>query len=593
MILKILGPFTLLYIILVPASWVFGWGICSDVSCEAIMSEDGNYVIGIYWDDSPDVVIWDTRRLWDFIQPVQVHQFALSTKVPKLRANRNIVVSVDGTRLAYALPGEIRVCKMGDDFPCDQIPLPRTDNATPILSLSPDGSILLILEPDRLQSIDLNNNQEVLAERKGKWNDYMLVHWDHERVALGSSHIEILNLKTLKTEHQVKTIESSRRPIAFSPDGEHLIVPDGTTALIYAIGDSSTDYATIRTVKVNSSVLGNPSKTLWYLSPTSSPEEKEQSLMRAGPSGEPVPNSIITIRKGPRGQIAGISPDYVLVERPISCGSLFLLVSSRTGLPMFELFRSRVNAYGRYRSIRHLLPRLGATPLIEMLERQSTEYEVSDERGFSFNDKRPEILLWIAAIVTRRQQRYDPVWFDLLSTNQKGKDTKSLGLISLSAAIVSLNQSESLAKTGKWHLAVVTAQECIQRYGNVLRQASDGASVDWEKPSIEALVPRYWSVVERELRLVEGAGLTALGRLEEAENTYREILRQEPSEWRAYAGLLQAKLGEDDAQFTSLVEEANMALRLESWTDKPGSGYREPFFDLSALKQLRERARTP
>jgi hypothetical protein len=94
-------------------------------------------------------------------------------------------------------------------------------------------------------------------------------------------------------------------------------------------------------------------------------------------------------------------------------------------------------------------------------------------------------------------------------------------------------------------------------------------------------------VLERELWLVFGNSLAALGRGYDAELAYREVLKLEPQHWQAYAGLLSINLHSDDITFNSVLEEAQSALHIRGWTDQPPLGYPGKFFDERVLRHIR------
>jgi hypothetical protein len=111
--------------------------------------------------------------------------------------------------------------------------------------------------------------------------------------------------------------------------------------------------------------------------------------------------------------------------------------------------------------------------------------------------------------------------------------------------------------------------------------------LDRSSPTLEALVLNYWDILEREFWLMLGSSFAALEHTQEAELAYREVLKHEPQEWRAYNGLLLLYLEADATTFDPLLEEAQTVLQLKGWTDRLPFGFPVQFFDGRVLESKR------
>jgi tetratricopeptide (TPR) repeat protein len=559
---------------------------------EAFASGNGRYLVGVQ--DHDNVFIWDIDRLWDRLQPTQVHGF----KAPVgLKANRNIAVSHDGARVAFETddPDAIVVHAMAPGF-ARLAEVELSERGTPLVKLSPDGSELLVVTKSRVLLAEVDKEAGV-ESHPWTYDQRPIVDWGRREIAvLADESIQILKLDDLTAVKSVPAGDSPIRLVAFAGDGGHVIASAGDKLRVYYIG--SRDLRGRSPVVAETAglrILGASSGDLWYVE-TDRFDRDERRISPATASGERQADSDIVLFKGRGSRIVAISRqrDYALVQASTEdCGDALILVSLSQRLPSFELYGSRVNYRSKDLSLPHLTPRLGSDPLYEVLQRHAADAAWSPNHGYHFTAEGTRVLLWTASLAAARRDRHDLLWFDLLSRLEPGRtDRRSyLRLDELTSSLLDLKRAEHLLDSGSPEEAVAICQAALAAVPAETFAGQAPKIGDMARLSLDAVVSAYWPVLEAELRLTLGHGLTALGRAGDAERVYRQVLTQDPQDWRAHAGLLVSNFGAEDATFDALLAETQAALRLEGWSAQLRLGYPTAFFEEQALRELRRAAR--
>jgi hypothetical protein len=285
----------------------------------------------------------------------------------------------------------------------------------------------------------------------------------------------------------------------------------------------------------------------------------------------------------------------------MSEGDFLYLINLDSRMPMFELYNSKVEYRTTGGAVPHLTPRLGADLPYEILESLSHDIYWDSYNRFmgtvwgSENLYRERGWLWIAALVTKRRARYDRVWFSLLVLlrDRKMREPAYLRLSELTSALVKLNTAEHQLRSQQAEESLRISREALRSLRAERDKTARAPALDLSKPTLEALILNYRPVLERELWLVLGNSLAALGRGYDAKLAYREVLKYEPQQWRAYAGLLWINIQGDDVTFNSVLGESQSALRMRGWTDQLPLGYPGQFFDERALRRMRSTKNPP
>ena len=153
--------------------------------------------------------------------------------------------------------------------------------------------------------------------------------------------------------------------------------------------------------------------------------------------------------------------------------------------------------------------------------------------------------------------------------------------------LLQLERAEYWFSAGDEMKAIKLAQNALQSLKLQNEQDSQIYRLNIDEPTIEAIVANYRPVLERDLWLVFGDSLAALGQDRYANIAYQQVLKLEPKEWRAWAGLLHNNQNAPQNVFKDLVTEANIVLKLEGWTDQLELGYPDQFFLPEAINELR------
>jgi hypothetical protein len=421
-----------------------------------VIAGRGKYVIGSY--TGPFIVLWDIDRLWDYLQPTQVHAFMGDAS--RTTGAKHIAVSQDGKWLAYedTNPTHIYVCSMERGFTCRTLPLSGEDS--PYLNLSPDGDRLLVMTGTKLMMVDLVHGDKILMRREHNWNGQkcLRVDWVRGRIAVGTEdgYVSLLNLKDLEEMQRIKGSPARCCEIAFTRSGKHVIVSwehwDGEAknlekkVQVFPITSATSDTTLpVMADGVKYVVRSDSPGALWYVSPAGA---GDLLLTRIGPSGEKNVKESITIKTTHSCIVQGVSEkrDYILMSE----GDSLYLIDLNSHLPMVELYNSKVKYWTTGSTLPHLTPRLGADLPYEMLESLSHDIYWDPHNRFMANAWHKEHLyrergsLWTAALVTKRRARYDKVWFSLLVLlrDHKVQEPTYLHLSELTSFLVQLNTQE-------------------------------------------------------------------------------------------------------------------------------------------------------
>jgi tetratricopeptide (TPR) repeat protein len=548
---------------------------------KTLLADNGRYVITSY--TGPFTVIWDMNNLWDYLQPVQVHAFRGSARITT--SSMPVAISEDGKWLAYLDHGEgiIRVCRMGPEFPCRTV-LSSVGLQTH-LDLSPDGSQLFVQNSARLRVLGLSGGEITVREQTFQ-NKFARVDWNRGRLVVIRSpgSIEILSLADFSLLEVFEGTVPGLEEIYFSSDGKHLIftwrnwVEDKRMfdegVKVYPLDAGSPAFEKVEPLKnIREVVLGSSPGELWYarfISPI------DWVLIPAGPNGDPQEDRRVRLSIGQNANLRAVSikRNLIIVEEE---DDLFVY-DLKSRLPIFRLYNSKVK-YSRVTPLPHLYPRLGADPLYATLMRLS----------YSSLEDRKTVLLWTASLATRRHQRYDLVWYSLLHSFQIDEDLDDsyLRLSELVETLVKFKRAGYLARMGDRPAALQLIQSALRARRAAQQSVSSPGRLDPYNPTLDALVSNYWLVVERDLWVTFGNHLAVTGRKREASLAYREALKIEPQEWRAYYGLLNVHREANDATFNALLTEAQSNLRMVGWTEQLDLGYPPDFFLSNAVRDFR------
>lgn len=547
---------------------------------EAMASQNGRYVVAIV--DETNVVIWDTERLRGGWQPVQVHGFQAPTA---LRPDRNIAVSADGKRLAYedANANKLTVCDMKSGFPCrGALSLPDKANLQ-ALEWSPDGLRLLVVtrlqKKGMLHLLSLNEIDEDQETVSREWQlDVPIVDWKRKRLAVG--HANTLTLYDLETAEPIQTLKTLgySKPLSFTDDSQNILVREEGVLRVYHI-DSEADPGVVhmRAQISDHDQITGVNETLWYVKPTDGDNKQNWDLVPATAAGELDPNRKISLHT--QRKVANIlwidaRSQNALVHVFSDCQHNVRLINLRTGLVEFELYGSKVNYRSRDFTLPHLLPWLGAD---------------AGYRVVALPLHVPAALLQYAALATMLHDRYDAIWFGLLTALEPfALSTRGYSeLLKLSAILVHLRQAEHFHKSGQSSDALIAADAAwglLERMMPVLENVS---AVDGMNPALISLVAAYLPVVRNDILLVRAQSAMALWKWKIAEVALNQILQTNPHDWRAYAGLIYLNLNSAEELFTPLLREAQETLRLEGWTAELKWGFPPQFFHEPTLQSLR------
>jgi len=552
---------------------------------DVIIAGNGKYIIASY--TGPYIVVWDTDRLWEYHQPIQVLAFKGSgTNAIPIAASR------DGKWLASKNSGSpmVAVCKMEVGFPC-HFRIPVEDRYCG-LQLSPNGRQLLIITQNEIQLVDLLKTGIIHDRKKQpiKSAGYIAVDWKHGLLAtkVDEDSIIILNLKNFEVINSLNIAADFLSQIVFSGDGRHLIVCheywykdkdflERSVQVYYFLAESSQANHPVGLKSAEYVVPGDSEGEYWCVE-NSMANERKLSLLN--PSAEKT-NRSITISVDDESEIIAVSEHrgYILVKRD----DVLYTWDLRTRLPMFQLHDSKVKYQTSDGYLPHLVPRLGAAPVFEMLEK------LSFASGFEQTRNRKHTLFWLASLVTRLRTRYDRVWFSLL-TELRDDENIGRGLLLLNELIevlIQLNKAEFLLNSEQPEEALRITEKGLR----LIRSYKKGIGVIprlyIHDQDIRTLVANYWPVLEREFLLVQGLSATSLNKIKKAEYAYRMALKIESQEWRAYSGLLSLHLISDSTTFHSILAEAQKTLQMKGWKSRSYLGYPDQFFDEKALAGMR------
>jgi tetratricopeptide (TPR) repeat protein len=547
---------------------------------QTLLAGDGRYVITSY--SGPFVVIWDMDNLWDYLQPVQVHAFRGDASITT--GSMSIAVSEDGNWLAYFDHGEgaIRVCGIKPGFPCRTVPGSASIGTN--LELSPDGSQLLLWDSYDLRLFSLGGAR-ITVQEHALQNEYVRADWPRKRLAVlrPRGTVEILSLVNFSLQARLEVTPTGSGAINFTYDGKHLIwmwqnwIQDKLNydegVKIYPLDAAPSTLTEIEPLKNISKVIpGSSPFELWYarFMPPSS-----WALIPMGSDGSPQENERITLSTGESARLLAVSikRNLVIVEDDFD----LFVYSLESRLPMFSLYNSKVNYYGG--PLPHLYPHLGADPIYDTLMRLS----------YSSFEGRKNTLLWTASLATVRHDRFDQVWFSLLDILERdaSQGDAYLRLNELVEMLVKLNRVAYLTRAEDHVAALQLLQGALRARRSAGEPTTTPPALDIYNPSLDALVANYWRVLERDMWLSFGNHLAAVGRNREAGIAYREALKIEPQEWRAYQGLLNIYRGASDASFDALLAEAQSNLKMVGLTDQLDLGYPPYFFRPDAVRKFR------
>lgn len=583
----------LLSLVLTPspslAEPIGGWATYTDIA------DNGRFIIGSY--SGPYVAIWDTDRLWNYIQPTQVHAFRGSASVST--GAMQIAAAQGAPWLAYVDddPATVHVCALKPDFPC-RTPIPLDDRVLS-LALAPDGSRLMVLTRTELLTADFSRETHLLRQAHPGWR-YLKADWSQDRIIVWErdNSLSILKLEDLTKKETVGTTNGPPQAAYLTGDGQHLIVIQETRnsetsafeeeVLRYPlVSRPSPSPQQVEVEVADYPVPGDSVQKLWYVTKRTN---DDWDLTPVGPAGEPLTEQTISLNlvTGNDSRIIAVNEQrgYILIRDSYVS---YYIVDLETRLPIFEIYNSTVKYWRLDGELPHLTPKLGAAPLYRMLDRLGHEIVWDSDSGYHFSAKRTETLLRTAALVTRLQDRYDPVWFSLMHTFRLRRDSDEsyLHLSELTAVLLQLNRAEHFLHADNADAALAISREALRTVRQQRESLATRPQLDSQEPTVPGLVSNYWPVLERDLWLVLARSFAAKGRAWEAELAYRKVLEDQPLEWRAYDGLLQLYLEADDATFWAMVTEAQTALRMHGWTDRPNLGFPPQFFDETTLQGFR------
>jgi tetratricopeptide (TPR) repeat protein len=561
---------------------------------------NGKYVIGIF---SSYITIWDTDQLWDGLHPAQIHvlrppekysgDISYFGKVP-------VSVSENGRWFGYEDHKKIRVCAMDKHFPLRfSIPMDDKPNA---LALSPNGGQLIISTANHLLLVELPGEgpAHIIRKRDREGSIILKADWARGNIAIREKNgIVLRSSKDLEEKVRVPHVPEGLDDVAFTKDGKHLLAAWKIwnrdlgvykhEVKIFGIGTEAARPKNGKTISgAKGFIRGDSAEDLWYVMENL---HKKCQLVPIGPAGEKLNNRRITFDITEADEVIGLSRTrgYAVIRK----GDSYLIFDLASQWPVFELYSSKVKYSSTRDDIPHLAPRLGVDPMYEELERMSLDFDWSAYSGSWDRAERLDILMWLAAMVTRLRDRYDRVWFALLTAlrNEKktGKTYDSLSM--LCAQLTQLNNAQYWLISRNAESAIESSRQALQDLRARKKKDDRLPEIDIHSPDLGILISHYWNTMERDSWLAMGYGYEQLGRNQDAEVAYVEVLRCEPRDWRAYKALLRINLAADDATFYPLVQQAQSVLRFKGWTDKLPCGYPDKFFDEKALARMHRVAR--
>jgi tetratricopeptide (TPR) repeat protein len=258
----------------------------------------------------------------------------------------------------------------------------------------------------------------------------------------------------------------------------------------------------------------------------------------------------------------------------------------KSGLPLMVLFRDGTDHVSYGKTLPHRPTGIGARVPYSQIELLS----LGSSLGYSeLNRDRKEVLLWSAALTTKRRERNDRVWFDLLSVYQRDYDSRRAYhmLSSLCRILIQLKYAEYLHDTGNYKDAFLVSRQALRTLKEAPELALRPPELDIYAPSPPALVSNYKPVLERELWLVMGNSLAYAGYFSQAELAFWGALEIDPLEWRAHDGLLRVNLGGDEARLDELLDHAQGTLTLRSWRGSSPDESMDQFFLESFITDIR------
>jgi len=547
---------------------------------DVMVSNNGRYVIALY--DEKHVVIWDLERLRGGLQPVQVHGFQAPIA---LSPGRNIAVSANGRRLAYedANTNEIIVCDMKPGFPC-QGGLSLPDKAhVRALEWSPDGLGLLVVtrlrDKGMMHLLSLDEAGGVRDVSRRKWQaDIPTVDWERQRFAIGhNQNIFLYDLKTARSIRMVKTIDYPK-PLSFTEDGEHIVVREAGELRVYYIHPKAVPgVAHLRARIGDYDLIKGAGETLWYVKQIDGDSKQQWDLVPASASGE------IELDRKRRiharrsvGSVLWIDArsEYAIVYVYQDCRHNTRLINLRTRLVEFELYQSMVNYRSKDFTLPHQMPWLGVDP----------GYKVAP-----LPLRVPAALLQYAAIATELRDRYDAIWFGLLTALEPFA-SNTVGypeLLELSRILVQLKRAEHYFESGRSVDAMKASDAALGLVERIMPALDTAPPVDGKNPALISVVAAFLPVVRNDVLLVRAQSAIALEQWDKAEAALNQILKANPRDWRAHAGRLYLNLDSSKEVFDQLLREAQDTLRLESWTSKLKWGFPPQFFHEPTLRELR------
>ena len=547
---------------------------------DVMVSNNGRYVIAVY--DQTYVVIWDLERLRDGLQPVQIHGFQAPIA---LSPGRNIAVSANGRRLAYedANTNEIIVCEMKPGFPCQGgLSLPDKANVS-ALEWSPDGLSLLAVTHLRnkgmMHLLYLDEAGGIRDVSRREWHaDVPTVDWDRQRLAISNNrNIILYDLNTARSIRSVKTIDYPK-PLFFTEDGENIVVREAGELRVYYIHpDAVHGVAHLRARISDYDIVKGAGKSLWYVKQIDGHIQQQWDLVPASASGEfelEHKRSINAHRSVGSVLWIDAQSEYAIVYVYQNCRHNTRLINLRTKLVEFELYESMVNYRSKDFSLPHQLPWLGADP----------GYKVA-----ALPLHTPAALLQYAAISTELRDRYDAIWFGLLTALEPFASS-TIGypeLLELSGILVQLKRAEYYIESGRAADAMKASDASLGLLERILPALDTAPPVDGKNPALISVIAAFLPVVRNDILLVRAQSAIALEQWERAEAALNQILQANPRDWRAHAGRLYLNLDSSQEVFDQLLREAQDTLRLESWTSKLKWGFPPQFFHESTLRELR------
>ena len=557
---------------------------------------EGGFVIANY--TGPFFVVWDLRRIWDRLQPTQVLVYHGSGE--DFSYDMPLAVSQDEQRLAFQDrdTDNVYLCDMGAPFIC-RLAL-DLDRELIALELSPRGDQLLLVDQAQIRLYSSKDNTVLSQKSPTKSSACQSVDWEAGITALGSldGGVHLVSLKDLKELRKFQHAAANECRLYFTGDGQRLI----STWERDAFDENSKYYVereiwndpvsapavTSRSLKGNARIVpGDQQGELWIARYQPS---GAWTIAPLDPAGEPLKEDTFEIVTGPYATPLALSQKGKVVL--VNVDENLLVYDLQSHLPLAWLYHSKVGYWSDGKTLLHRTPGLGADPAYDLLEVLALSYHLDrsldqfSDQATDFRENRLNVLLWTAALATKRGDRYDRVWFDLLPIYRQDTRAKMIyqQLTTLCRLMVQLYRAESLQAAGYYSEAFNTSREALISLRSSTELSGQPGDVDIHQIVIPDLILRYARVIQRELWLVMGESLAYQGHFPEAAQAFRGALESDPDEWRAYDGILRAFLGAEERRWQPVFDEAQAALRLEDWQNGP----RADFFWESEIQKLRD-----